>query len=54
MKEILRDFEILLSYMTDVANAAINIGDVGTENMINAFIKKMEKSHWMFSAFIAK
>ncbi|MDX1629795.1 MAG: DNA starvation/stationary phase protection protein [Fulvivirga sp.] len=49
--EILRDFEILLSYMVDVADAAIDIGDVGTEDLINSFIKKMEKSHWMFTAF---
>lgn len=54
VEEILRDYEILLSFMADVANAAINIGDVGTENMINSFIKQMEKSHWMFSAFVAK
>lgn len=54
VEEVLRDYEILLSFMTDVANAAIDIGDVGTENMINAFINKIEKSHWMFSAFIEK
>lgn len=49
--EILRDFEILLSYMVNVADAAIDVGDVGTEDMINSFIKKMEKRHWMFTAF---
>lgn len=49
--EILKDYEILLSYMVDVADAAIDVGDVGTEDMINSFIKKMEKSHWMFTAF---
>lgn len=54
VEEILNDYEILLSFMTDVANAAIDIGDVGTENMINAFINKLEKSHWMFSAFLDK
>lgn len=54
VEEVIKDFEVLLSFMTDVANAAINIGDVGTENMINAFIRQMEKSHWMFSAFLAK
>lgn len=49
--EVLRDFEILLSYMVNVADAAIEVGDVGTEDMINSFIKKMEKAHWMFTAF---
>lgn len=51
VKEILKDFEILLSYMVEVADAAIDIGDVGTEDMINSFIRKMEKSHWMLTAF---
>ena len=54
VEEILNDYEILLSYMTDVANSAIDIGDVGTENMINVFINKIEKSHWMFTAFLGK
>ncbi|ELR68348.1 Non-specific DNA-binding protein Dps [Fulvivirga imtechensis AK7] len=54
VSEILKDFEILLSYMVNVADAAIDTGDVGTEDMINSFIKKMEKSHWMFTAFATK
>jgi len=51
VSEILRDFEILLSYMVNVADAAIDIGDVGTEDLINSFIKRMEKRHWMFTSF---
>ncbi|MBL3655743.1 Dps family protein [Fulvivirga sediminis] len=54
VREILSDFEILLSYMVNVADAAIDVGDVGTENMINAFVEEMEKSHWMFTAFASK
>ena len=49
--EILNDFEILLSYMVDAADAAIDVGDIGTEDMIKNFVKNMEKTHWMFSAF---
>ncbi len=51
VKEILNDFEILLSYMVDAADAAIDVGDVGTEEMIKDFVKSLEKTHWMFTAF---
>ncbi len=54
VKDILNDFEVLLSYLMDVANAAGEAGDLGTEDMIVGFIKELEKRHWMYSAFIAK
>lgn len=54
VKEVLRDYEVLLSYLTDTMNAAIDIGDVGTEDMLNTFIQDMEKHHWMLSAFLGK
>jgi len=54
VKEILKDYEILLSFLTDAMNSAIDIGDVGTEDMLNTFIQDMEKHHWMLSAFLAK
>jgi len=52
VKEILNDFEMLLSFMMNVADAAIDIGDVGTEDMINTFIKQMEKTHWMYNSWL--
>ncbi|NNC94384.1 MAG: DNA starvation/stationary phase protection protein [Chitinophagales bacterium] len=52
VKETLHDFETLLSMMVDVADAAIEIGDVGTEDMINTYIKNLEKRHWMFTAWL--
>ncbi len=52
VKETLNDLELLLSFMVNVADAAINIGDVGTEDMINTFIKNMEKTHWMFNSWL--
>ena len=52
VQEILSDFEILLSLMVNVIDAAKSIGDVGTEDMINTFIRKMEKSHWMLTSFL--
>lgn len=52
VKEILNDFEILLSFMAEVVDAAIDIGDVGTEDMVKEFMKGIEKTHWMLTAFI--
>ena len=52
VKEILNDYEILLQDMIAVTDAAIDIGDVGTEDLINTFIKNMEKDHWMFNAWL--
>ncbi|MCB0652970.1 MAG: DNA starvation/stationary phase protection protein [Saprospiraceae bacterium] len=52
VRETLNDFQMLLSFMVDVADAAIDIGDVGTEDLINTFIKNMEKKHWMFNAWM--
>jgi len=52
MREILSDFELLLSFMIDVVDAAVEIGDVSTEDMINGFVKKMEHSHMMINAWL--
>jgi starvation-inducible DNA-binding protein len=54
VEEILKDYEMLLSFLTDAMNAAIDIGDVGTEDMLNSFIQDMEKHHWMLSSFLGK
>lgn len=51
VSEILRDYRILLEYMFNVVNAALDNGDSGTVDMMNAFIKRTEKNHWMFTAF---
>lgn len=52
VRETLNDFQMLLSFMVDVTDAAIDIGDTGTEDMINSFIKNMEKNHWMLNAWL--
>ncbi|MGK7390666.1 MAG: Dps family protein [Candidatus Cyclobacteriaceae bacterium M2_1C_046] len=53
VKEILNDFEVLLSFMSEVVDAAIEIGDVGTEDLMKDFMKRIEKTHWMLTAFIS-
>ncbi len=52
--EILNDYEILLTYLVEVTDIAVDNGDFGTEDMIKSFIKKLEKSHWMWTAFLNK
>ncbi|MEO9533791.1 MAG: DNA starvation/stationary phase protection protein [Crocinitomicaceae bacterium] len=52
VREILNDYEILLSCLVETTDQASLNGDVGTIDMINGFIKKMEKNHWMLSAWL--
>lgn len=51
VKEVLNDFEILLSFMVDAIEETQKIGDTSTNDMITKMMKRMEKRHWMFSAF---
>ena len=50
IRETISDFQALLSYMVDTADAALDIGDIGTQNMIDSFITEMEKYHWKLNA----
>ena len=52
VKEVLQDYETLHELMLDVINAALETGDIGTENLIASFILDLEKRHWMFTAWI--
>lgn len=54
VKEILRDFEILLSFMVDSIESAKIIGDISTDDLITGFMKRREKKHWMLTAFSKK
>jgi starvation-inducible DNA-binding protein len=51
VQEILRDYEILFSFMVDTVEAAREIGDISTDNLITGFMRRREKMHWMLSAF---
>jgi starvation-inducible DNA-binding protein len=52
IKETLKDYEILHELMLDAINAALETGDIGTENLIADFILDIEKRHWMFSSWV--
>jgi starvation-inducible DNA-binding protein len=51
VEEILSDFEVLLSFMVDTIEAAEEIGDIATNDLITGYIKRTEKMHWMLTAF---
>lgn len=52
VREILSDFQFLLSFMVEADEAAQEIGDFGTIDMMNDFVKDMEKYHWMLTSFL--
>ncbi|HEY9009083.1 Dps family protein [Ohtaekwangia sp.] len=54
VREVLSDFRILLGYLVNVLSIASEQEDAGTEQMIKGYIKKIEKHHWMLTAFLAK
>ena len=54
VREILSDYRILLQYMFQVVDVAVEHRDSGTEEMVKVFINSIEKHHWMLTAFLAK
>src|SRR5688500_2964653 len=54
VRELLNDYRVLIQYLGAVIEIAAEQYDVGTENMIKGYIKKIEKHHWMLTAFLAK
>jgi len=49
--EILNDFETLMEWMIESIEASNKVGDTSTADMITKMMKRMEKRHWMFTAF---
>jgi starvation-inducible DNA-binding protein len=49
--EVLNDHKILLKQMSVVIKKAENASDEGTIDLIGAYIREMEKSSWMLSAW---
>lgn len=49
--EILKDFELLFSFLIDTIEAAGEIGDSATEDMATGYLKRLEQRHWMFTAW---
>jgi starvation-inducible DNA-binding protein len=53
VKEILNDYQILIEFMYDAIEVAIDHGDMGTEDMVKGFVFSIEKHHWMMTSFSA-
>ena len=49
--EVLKDMETLDSFMIDAVEAASEIGDVASVDLLNSMIKTIEKEHWMLTSF---
>ena len=54
VREVLSDYHILLQYLFKGVSVAASHEDSGTEEMLKVFINRIEKNHWMLSAFLAK
>ncbi|MCF8226852.1 MAG: DNA starvation/stationary phase protection protein [Bacteroidales bacterium] len=51
-REVLSDIETLDSFMLEVADAAGNVGDTATMDMMNSMMRRIEKEHWMLTAWL--
>jgi starvation-inducible DNA-binding protein len=51
VKEILNDYKILLEHLFSLVEISLEHGDSGTEDLAKGIIKKLEKHHWMMTAF---
>lgn len=51
-REVLKDMEILNSFMLEVVDAAGSVGDAATMDMMNSMLRAMEKEHWMLTAWL--
>jgi len=49
--EVLKDFEMLISLLIDAHEKSAAVGDIATEDLLTAYVKRTEKMHWMLSAF---
>lgn len=54
VNEILNDYQILIAYMYNAIDMAVEHGDMGTEDMVKGFVYKTEKNHWMMTSFASK
>lgn len=52
VKTIMEDMDILLSDMVETTDIAAANGDVGTVDLMNTYIKELEKEHWMLMAWM--
>lgn len=52
VRTIVEDMDILLTNMVETTDVASANGDVGTADLMNAYIKELEKDHWMLMSWL--
>ncbi|RUA11904.1 MAG: DNA starvation/stationary phase protection protein [Flavobacteriia bacterium] len=52
VREVLKDYETLHNNMLDGVNAALDSGDVVTEQILTDFLIHLEKRNWMFTSYL--
>jgi starvation-inducible DNA-binding protein len=52
VKDILNDFETIISFNIEAYENAQKAGDLATSDLMISYIKRTEKVHWMLSSFI--
>ncbi|MBB1285932.1 DNA starvation/stationary phase protection protein, partial [Flavisolibacter sp. BT320] len=52
MQAILDAFRTMISMQRDIADAANEAGDEGTNALMSDYIREQEKMVWMYSAYL--
>ena len=52
VREVLQDYEVLHNTMISAIGAALDTGDIATEQMLTDFLRNLEKRNWMFTSFL--
>jgi starvation-inducible DNA-binding protein len=53
VREILQDFGTLSSFIIAAVECSNECGDIATTDMLTKYLKRIEKRHWMFTAFVS-
>ena len=54
VRKILDDYQVLFSFIIEAHEIAHQNGDIGTTDLLNGLMKRMEKNHWMLNASLAQ
>lgn len=54
VKTLRDDMQILIEDLISVTEAAIDAGDLGSQDLANSMLRKFEKLHWMYSSYVAE
>ncbi|MEO0505796.1 MAG: ferritin-like domain-containing protein [Bacteroidota bacterium] len=52
VRAVLKDFEIIHDDILSAIGAALDTGDIATEQMLTDFLRALEKRNWMFTSYL--